>query len=208
MVMKELEKIRCSGFWDTTFLDEPIMSDEWDGEIRLDLALTLGKPVCKAKCATMLGPTTLDLFTSFQTYLCNTAKLPQVSGSNLIWWTRFTILKSTCLVSIPASVSFKVACPRITSEAVSMNSSYFAQLFGLPISWLYDAMDPLTTAPGCTGWAMDVSWATPKVDGLSSLFPMKMPFWGYTTFSDTPMYYTSYRFNLGNSIIYIHIYNY
>ena len=29
-----------------------------------------------------------------------------------------------------------------------MNSSYFAQLFGLPITWLYDAMDPLTSAPG------------------------------------------------------------
>ena len=29
-----------------------------------------------------------------------------------------------------------------------MNSSYFAQLCGLPIPWLYDAMDPLTSAPG------------------------------------------------------------
>jgi hypothetical protein len=59
----------------------------------------------------------------------------------------FPFLKGTCLaclVSIPPS---SVLC-HILAEAVSMNSSYFAQLFGLPIPWLYDAMDPLTSAPG------------------------------------------------------------
>eukprot|EP00434_Breviolum_minutum_P016559 symbB.v1.2.014599.t1/scaffold1071.1/size202461/12 len=33
-------------------------------------------------------------------------------------------------------------------EVVSVNSSYFTQLFGLPLSHLYEAMDPLTTVPG------------------------------------------------------------
>ncbi|CAJ1335301.1 unnamed protein product, partial [Effrenium voratum] len=30
----------------------------------------------------------------------------------------------------------------------SVNSSRFTRLFGLPLSWLYDAMDPLTTTAG------------------------------------------------------------
>ena len=33
-------------------------------------------------------------------------------------------------------------------QVVSVNSSYFTQLFGLPLSHLYEAMDPLTTVPG------------------------------------------------------------
>ena len=37
---------------------------------------------------------------------------------------------------------------RVTWQVVSVNSSYFTQLFGLPLSHLYEAMDPLTTETG------------------------------------------------------------